>query len=67
MKAIQEIAREQLSNGDVVRITKLNRQYTVTMLHNDDYAPDMETGLNKKQAYTRWSEIVRRDALELDD
>ena len=67
MASIQEIAREQLSSGDTMRITKLMRQYTVTMLHADDSPPEMETGLNKRQAYTRWSEIVRHDVLELDD
>jgi len=67
MKAIQEIAREQLSNGDIMRITKLMRQYTVSILHHDDSPPDMESGLNKRQAYTRWSNIVRHDVLEIED
>ena len=67
MKSHTEIAREQLANGDTLRITKFNRCYQVAILHVDDSPPFLELNLNKKQAYTRWSEIVRQDVLELDD
>lgn len=66
MNSIQEIARESLSNGDTLRITKLGREYQVNILHVDNSPPDIELGLNKKEAYTRWSEVVRHDVLELD-
>ncbi len=67
MNSIKEVGREKLSNGDTLRITKLGREYQVNILHIDDSPPDIELNLNKKQAYTRWSEIVRCDVLELDD
>ncbi len=66
MARIQEIGKEQLSNGDTLRITKLGREYQVNVLHIDDSPPDVELNLNKKQAYTRWSEIVRDDVLEIE-
>ena len=62
-----EVGREQLSNGDTLRITKRGREYQVNILHIDDSPPDCEFNLNKKQAYTRWSEIIRQDVLELND
>ena len=66
MNSIKEIGREQLSNGDTLRVTKLGKEYQVNILHIDDSPPDVVTNLNKQQAYTRWSEIVRRDVLEIE-
>ena len=66
MTSIKEIGRESLSNGDTLRITKLGREYQATIMHIDDSPPDLEIGLNKQQAYTRWSEIVRHDVLEVE-
>ena len=67
MAAMQHVAREHLADGDLLLINKLGRYYTVTRGHGLDAPPDIETGLTKKQAYTRWSEIVRRDVLELGE
>ncbi len=67
MTKIKVIGKELLSNGDTLQITKLGRQYQVSTLHYDNSPPIVELRLNKKQAYARWSEIVRHDILELDD
>ena len=68
MKSIQEIEKHTLSNGDIIRVTKLNRKYTVTTIHHDtDYAPDCEQDLNKNQALTRLAEIIRQDVLEIEE
>lgn len=66
MKSIQEIARQPLSNGDTVRVTKYNRKYTVTTIHLEDSPPDCETDLNKAQALNRLAELIRNDVLEVE-
>ena len=66
MKSIQEIERHRLSNGDTVRVTKLNRKYTVTLIHCEDSPPDCENGLSKEQAMSKLISLIRNDVLELD-
>jgi hypothetical protein len=66
MKSIQEIARHPLSNGNIIRVTKYNRKYTVTTIHPDDSPPDCEPDLNQGQALDRLAELIRNDVLELE-
>lgn len=66
MERIQEVAREGLSNGDTLRITKFSRCYQIAILHIDDSPPELYINLSKKEAYTKWSEVVRHDVLEID-
>ncbi len=67
MKSIQRISKEQLANGDTLIMTKIGREYQLSIQHIDDSPPEIKLRLNKKQVYARWGEILRHDVLELDD
>jgi hypothetical protein len=66
LKPLKELARQRLSNGDTIRVTKYNRKCTVTRIHLEDSPPECETDLTESQALNRLADITRQDVLELD-
>lgn len=66
MTTIVELERHQLSNGDIVRVTRLGRSYNFNRLFHDDSAPYCELGIGKKKAYQLLAGALRADVLELD-
>ena len=65
MTNIKHIERESLSDGSILTINKLGRDYSFNKLYNDDQAPDCHLGLNKTTAYKMLADEIQADVLEL--
>ena len=66
MTKVQVIEQHSLSNGDIVRVTKFNRQYGFDRLFTDDQAPYMEHGINLRHALSLLAGAIQQDVCEVD-
>lgn len=63
---VKLLREERLSDGGLVFMTKLGQKYSVTRGYNSlNEPPDLNQGLNKKQAEEIFIEYLRADVLEL--
>ena len=63
---LTEIERHELSTGDIIKITKIDRQYQVVTIYRIDQCPDVIRNLSKRDAYTILEERMRDDVMEYD-
>ena len=64
---IVELERHRLSDGGLVRVTRLGRTYNYTRTYNSlEQAPDCVLNIRKAEAYRLLEDALKRDVLELD-
>lgn len=66
LKPHEEIEREELSTGQLVTLSKFYRKYHVMLTNTEELgAPELWQFLDKKTAYTIYTDILRSDVLEV--
>ncbi len=64
MTTIVELETHRLSDGGMVRVTRLGREYGFMRSYPDMTAPDCTWGLRKSEALKMCADTIRDDVLE---